>query len=87
MNQPFYNDQVHIAESFQLVEEFTAQTARLAYFKLNSYRLSMIKSSFVKTREELMVNIKGSLLNYTSPGIILADLGYFQSQNENWDNR
>lgn len=83
MQQPFYNDQAHIAESFQLVEEFTAQTARLAYFKLNSYKLSLIKSSFVKTRDELMVNIKGSLMNYTNPGIILADLGFFQSQYEN----
>ena len=83
MNAPFYNDQAHIAESFQLVEEFTAQTARLAYFKLNSYKLSLIKSSFVRTRDELMVNIRKSLLNYTNPGIILADLGYFQSQNDN----
>lgn len=83
MQPPFYNDQAHIAESFQLVEEFTAQTARLAYFKLNSYKLSLIKSSFVKTRDELMVNIKGSLLNYTNPGIILADLGFFQSQYDN----
>lgn len=83
MNHPYYNDQAHIAESFSLVEEFTAQTARLAYFKLNSYRLSLIKSSFIKTREELMDNIKGSLLNYTSPEIILADLGFFSSQVDN----
>ena len=83
MNYPFYNDQAHIAESFSLVEEFTAQTARLAYFKVNSYKLSMIKSSFIKTREELMVNIQSSLLNYTRPEIILADLGFFQSQIDN----
>ena len=83
MNHPFYNDQAHIAESFNLTEEFTAQTARLAYFKVNSYKLSMIKSSFVRTREELFDNIRSSLLNYTSPGIILADLGFFQSQVDN----
>ena len=83
MQPPFYNDQAHIAESFQLVEEFTAQTARLAYFKLNSYKLSLIKSSFVRTRVELMDNIKSSLLNYTNPGIILADVGFFQSQCDN----
>ena len=83
MQAPFYNDQAHIAESFKLVEEFTAQTARLAYFKLNSYKLSLIKSSFVRTRVELMDNIKSSLLNYTNPGIILADLGFFQSQCDN----
>jgi hypothetical protein len=83
MNHPFYNDQAHIAESFNLTEEFTTQTARLAYFKVNSYKLSMIKSSFVRTREELFDNIRNSLLNYTSPGIILADLGFFQSQVDN----
>lgn len=83
MNHPFYNDQAHIAESFSLTEEFTAQTARLAYFKVNSYKLSMIKSSFVKTREELFDNICNSLLNYTSPEIILADLGFFRSQVDN----
>ena len=83
MIHPFYNDQAHIAETFSLVEEFTAQTARLAYFKLNSYKLSMIKSSFRKTKDELMINIRGSLLNYTSPEIILADLGFFQSQIDN----
>lgn len=83
MTHPFYNDQAHIAESFNLTEEFTAQTARLAYFKVNSYKLSLIKSSFQKTREELMCNIQSSLLNYTSPEIILADLGFFQSQVDN----
>lgn len=83
MKNQFYNDQAHIAESFNLTEEFTAQTARLAYFKLNSYKLSLVKSSFIKTREELMDNIRGSLLNYTSPEIILADLGFFSSQVDN----
>jgi hypothetical protein len=83
MKNQFYNDQAHIAESFNLTEEFTAQTARLAYFKLNSYKLSLVKSSFIKTREELMDNIRGSLMNYTSPEIILADLGFFSSQVDN----
>ena len=83
MNHPFYNDQAYIAESFHLVEDFTVQTARLAFFKINSYKLAMIKSSFAKSREELKTSINMSLLNYTSPGIILADLGFFQSEAEN----
>ena len=83
MNQFLYNDQAHIAESFNLVEEFTAQTARLAFFKVNSYKLSLFKSSFMQTKTELRDNIRNSLLNYTSPGIILADLGFFQSQVDN----
>ena len=83
MNHPFYNDQAYIAESFHLVEDFTAQTARLAYFKINSYKLTLIKESFRKTRYELKDSINKSLLNYTNPGIILADLGFFQSEADN----
>jgi len=83
MNHPFYNDQAYIAESFYIVEDFTAQTARLAFFKINSYKLSLIKSSFAKSREELKTSIKSSLFNYTSSGIILADLGFFSSEMDN----
>jgi hypothetical protein len=83
MTHPFYNDQAYIAESFHMIDDFTAQTARLAFFKVNSYKLSLIKSSFAKTRSELKENIKSSLLNYTSPAIILADLGFFQSESDN----
>ncbi|NOT52645.1 MAG: hypothetical protein HOP10_15385 [Chitinophagaceae bacterium] len=83
MNHPYYNDQAYIAESFHLTEDFIAQSARLAYFKINSYKLSIIKSSFANTRDELMNNLKENLLNYTSPAIILADLGFFKSETEN----
>ena len=83
MNHPFYNDQAYIAESFYLADDFTAQTARLAFFKINSYKLSLVKSVFAKSREELKGNIKSSLFNYTNPGIILADLGFFQSEADN----
>ena len=83
MNHPFYNDQAYIAESFHLVDDFTAQTARLAYFKINSYKLTLIKEAFLKTRDELKDSINKSLLNYTNPGIILADLGFFQSEADN----
>jgi len=83
MNHPFFNDQVYIAESFHMSEDFTSQTARLAFLKINSYKLSLIKSAFVKSREELKTNIKNSLLNYTNAGIILADLGFFSSEVDN----
>ncbi len=83
MNQPYYNDTAYIAQSFSLSEDYTAQTARLAFFKVNSYKLSIVKSSFNKTRKELVSNLKDSLLNYTSPEIILADLGFFQSEVDN----
>jgi hypothetical protein len=83
MTQPFYNDQAYIAESFHLVEDFTEQTARLAFFKVNSYKLSLQKSAFTKTRLELKENLTESLFNFTSPAIILADLSFFQSEYDN----
>lgn len=83
MNHPFYNDQAYIAENFLMAEDFTDQTARLAFFKINSYKLSLIKMSFAQSRQELKKNLNNSLLNYTDPGIILADLGFFQSEYDN----
>ncbi len=83
MNHPFYNDQAHIAESFHLNEDYIVQTARLAFFKINSYKLSLIKASFCKSREELQENLKGSLFNFTDCGSILADLGFFMSEVDN----
>jgi hypothetical protein len=83
MKPPIYNDQAYIAESFHLSEDFTEQTARLAYFKINSYKLSLAKRSFVNTRQELKTNLSNSLFNYTSPAIILADLAFFKSEYEN----
>lgn len=83
MNHPYYSDQAYIAESFSLEEDYISQTARLAFFKINSYKLALIKTAFSKSREDLQKNIKSSLLNYTSPEIILADLGFFASETDN----
>jgi hypothetical protein len=83
MNKPYYNDQAHIAEEFQFIDEHTSQTARLAFFKINSYKLSLIKASFSTSQEDLSSLIRSTLLNYTNPGRILADLGYFKMEREN----
>jgi hypothetical protein len=83
MNQPYCNDQAYIAEAFYLDEDYISQMARLAHFKINSYKLSQIKASFCKTRDELEVNLQSTLLNYTSPAIILSDLGFFGSETDN----
>lgn len=83
MNKPHYNDQAHIAEEFQYTDEHTAQTARLAFFKINSYKLSLIKASFCTSREELTSIIKTTLLNYTDPGSILSSVGFFEAELDN----
>ena len=83
MNKPFYNDQAHIAEQFHVFEDYTMQTARLAFLKINSYKLSLMDASFCKSRDELTGIIKNTLLNYTDPGIILSDLGFFNMEVDN----
>ncbi|MEO6613471.1 MAG: hypothetical protein ABIT05_15855 [Chitinophagaceae bacterium] len=83
MNMPFYNDQAHIAESFSLADTYTTERARLAFFKINSYKLSLVNAAFCITREELTGIIKSTLLNYTDPASILADIGFFEAGTEN----
>jgi len=82
-NQLYHNDQAHIAEEFHFIDEHTAQTARLAFFKINSYKLSLIKASFSTSKDDLTEIIKNTLLNYTDPGRVLADLGFFEAELEN----
>ena len=83
MNHLYHNDQAHIAEEFNYLDEHTKQTARLAYFKINSYKLSLIHAAFCMTRDELTGIIKSTLLNYTAPSSILVGLGFFASETEN----
>jgi hypothetical protein len=83
MNKPYHNDQAHIAEEFHFLDDHTTQTARLAFFKINSYKLSLFKASFNTSKEELTGIIKGTLLNYTDPATVLADLRFFEVELNN----
>jgi hypothetical protein len=83
MNKPYHNDQAHIAEEFQFTDDHITQTARLAYLKINSYKLSQINAAFCMSQEELASIIKNSLLNFRDPAGLLADLGYFCADLEN----
>jgi len=83
MNKPYLNDQADIAREFQFLDEHTEQNSRLAFFKINSYKLSLIKASFCTTREELTSVIRNTLLNYTDPALLLSDLGFFDAEMDN----
>lgn len=83
MKKPYYNDQAHIAEEFQFIDEHTSQTARLAFFKINSYKLSLIKASFSTSKEDLTDIIKKTLLNYTDAGRVLSNTGFFTAELDN----
>ncbi|HUR66315.1 MAG TPA: hypothetical protein VMZ03_08170 [Chitinophagaceae bacterium] len=83
MKQPYCNDQAYIAEAFHLDEDYISQMARLASFKINSYKLSLIQASFCQTRDELEQNIKSTLLNYADTTAILSELGFFSEEIDN----
>ena len=83
MNKSYYNDQAYIAGQFRFSDEHTAQSARLAFFKINSYKLSLVNSAFCMSRKELTGIIKSSLLNYTDPGSVLYHTRFFAAELEN----
>lgn len=83
MNKTYHNDQAHIAEEFHYMDDHIAQTSRFAFFKINSYKLSLVNTAFCISRKELTKIIKGTLLNYTPPVDILAELGFFSMEFDN----
>lgn len=83
MNDLYYNDQEWIAEAFYLDEEYSKQASRLAFFKINSHKLTLISHSFIATRTELERSIQDSLLNYSTPASILKVSGFFEEETDN----
>ncbi|RYY55404.1 MAG: hypothetical protein EOO09_10615 [Chitinophagaceae bacterium] len=83
MNQLFYNDQAHIAEEYQMTEDHLLQTSLLAFFKINSFKISLQDESFFASRRELQELLSNTLFNYTSPSVIMSELGFFTSEIEN----
>ena len=83
MDNLYPNDQAHIAEEFQFIDDHITQTAQLAFLKINSYKLSLINAAFCMNRDELAGIIQNSLLNYTTPENVLADQGFFSSAMNN----
>ena len=83
MSNLYPNDQAHIADEFHFTDDHITQTSRLAFLKINSYKLSLINAAFCMSRDELASIIKNSLLNYTEPESLLADVGLFNPAMNN----
>jgi hypothetical protein len=83
MKKPFFDDQSHIADEFIIFEDHTSQLARLAFHKINAYKLSMQNQAFCMSRNELQDLIKATLLNYVHPCTILQLVNYFNDSSDN----
>ena len=83
MNHPYCDDRTYIAESYRIDCDYITKIARLASFKIHSYKLSMVNAAFCTTREELEGIIKSSLLNYMEPLAILSSVGFWQAETDN----
>ena len=83
MKQHYPDDQAYIAVNFQFIDDLVTQSNRLAVFTINSYKLSLIKSSFNPSPEEMTEKIKNTLLNYTDPVRVLAHTGFFEAELHN----
>ena len=83
MNKPFNSDQTHIAEEFHFIDDHTTETARLAFYKINSYKLSLSNKAYRASKTELQQIIKNTLLNYVSPDTVLYNERFFEGPLEN----
>lgn len=84
MKKPiFFDDQAHIAEQFTIVEDHTTQLARLAFHKVNAYKLSLSNQAYCMSRGELCALIQSTLLNYVHPCTVLQMLDYYTDSIDN----
>ncbi len=74
----YLNDQAYIADGLLLADDLLAQSARLAHFKINYYKFTLIRPSFKQTREELRGNIRSSLFNFIHPSFILESVNFYK---------
>ncbi len=81
--QPICDDSRYIAESFRLDSEYIGRMARLATFKINSYKLSSVNGVFDHARDELRENISSTLMHYVDANEIVSLTGFWQNEGDN----
>lgn len=83
MHHPYYNDQAYIAEQFHFIDDNTSENSRLAFFKINSYKLALTNAAYCASQEELFNIIRKSLLNFVEPITVLANSGFYEAEVDN----
>lgn len=83
MQPPFFNDQAYFAETYLLEEDYTGQMARLAYFKINSWKRTQAENQPAPNRTELRKNLQETLLRSVKPMQVLVNLRFFDTSLAN----
>jgi hypothetical protein len=83
MNPSNPSDQLFIAERFIFIDDHTLQLSKLAIQKIKSLKLAFLHAAYCKNQQELFDMVKKSLLNYVTPGFVLCEEGFFESEMEN----
>jgi hypothetical protein len=83
MSQPYYNDQLSIAEQFMFLDTHICHMASLASQKINTLKLSYVRSAYAASRKELYDLVNRSLLNYVTSDYVLCEEGFYIFEKEN----
>lgn len=83
MKNLFYDDRAFIAEEFSITEDHIQKISFLTFHKINSFKLSQDNASYCYTRKDLSNLIKGTVLNYVQPYLLLCQLDYFTDEVDN----
>jgi deoxyadenosine/deoxycytidine kinase len=83
MKQPFYNDQLAIAEQFIFIDTHICQMAQLAHQKINTLKLSYYHAAYCNNHNEIYELVKRSLLNFVTADFVLAEEKFLDNELDN----
>jgi hypothetical protein len=83
MKSLFYNDQAYIADQFTITDHHISNISLFAYYKINTYKLSLKNQAYCVSKKDITTLIHNSLLNYTRPDELLLTTGFFSSVIDN----
>ena len=76
MNPLYLNEQDSLAEELLHEEELIGHLSRLAFFRINTLKLSRQKKEYTEVRIALQESIRNSLLRFVDPQSLLEHLSF-----------
>ncbi len=78
--QLYFNDQAHIAEKFQLIQEHLQDTSKMAVLKIRNWKLV---EHLPETSQRYQKHMHQTLFNIVPNEFILCEVGYYFSPLNN----